>query len=230
MVVTEVKLVSDNFMHVFYLFRDILCILDEVIRSKETCPLLNYTIQSKNIRSNGGMLFIEDHMIFIQVPENAVSKDDTVEIQAAASYYGYYEIPDDYQPISAYLWVAANYKFKRQVKIIMPHYGAVFTEDDKSAISVLTATEEDGIKKEEGHVVYRMHQDNSYECEVEGAVCIYKVYHFCSDCIAARKTKNLPNRIVALHYFPQDYTSSYNVKSEVCFCYDTEFCKTVSLK
>ena len=213
-------------MDVIYLF---MCHLGEVFKSKEKCPLINYNIESKNINSNGGMLFIEDHMIFIQVPENAVAKDDIVEVQAAVSYYGYYEIPDDYQPISAFLWVAADYKFKEQVKVIMPHYGAVFTEDDKSAISVLTASEEDGVKKEEGQIVYKMHQDNSYECEVEGAVCVYKVNHFCSNCIAARKTKNLPNRIVALHYFPEDYISIYNVKSEVCFCYDTEFCKTVSL-
>ena len=200
-----------------------------VIKSKETCPLLNYTVQSKNVNHNGGALFIEDHMIFIQIPENAVNKDDIVEIQAAASYFGQYEIPDEYQPISAYLWVAANYKFKKQVKIIMPHYGAVYTEDDKSAVSVLTASEEDKIKTEEGQIVYKMHHDNSYDYEVEGAVCIFKVYHFCSDCLMKRKTKNLPNRIVALHYFPEDYVSVYNVQSEVCFCYDTEYCKTVSL-
>ena len=200
-----------------------------MIKRKETCPLLNYNIQSKNINHDGGTLFIEDHMIFIQIPENAVAKGDTVEVQAAASYYGCYEIPDDYQPISAFLWVAANYKFSKKVKIIMPHYGAVITEDDKSAVSLLTASVEDAIKKEKDHIIYKMHQDNSFDYEVEGAVCVYNVDHFCSNCLMAEKTKNLPNRIVALHYFPEEYMAVYNVKSEVCFCYDTEYCKSVSL-
>ena len=160
-----------------------------MIKSKEPCPLLNYHIQSKNINSNGGVLFIEEHMIFIQIPEDAVAKDDIVEVQAAASYYGYYQVPDNYQPISAYLWIAATYQFKKQLKIILPHYGAVYTEDDRSAVSVLTASEEDAFKNGEGQTLYKMHRDNSYDCEVEGGFCVYKVYHFCSNCIAAEKEK-----------------------------------------
>ena len=201
-----------------------------VIISKEKCPLLNYNIYLKNINHNGGTLFIEDHKIQIQIPENAIANGDIVQIQAAASYFGSYEIPDDYEPISAYLWMTAEYKFKEQVKIVIPHHGAVYSEDDKTAITIMTASEEDGITIKEGKIVFEMHQDNSYDYEVEGAVCVYKVRHFCSDCVVKNKMKNIPNRILALHFVPQSYEFINNseTQSEICFCYDTAYCKNVS--
>ena len=175
----------------------------------------------------GGTLFIEDHMIFIEIPENAVASNHIVQVQAAASLYGPYIIPDEYEQISAFLWMGANYTFRKPVKIIMQHHSAVLTEEDKCDITVLTASDQD-MSKEDGQIFFRMHSDNSYDIEVEGSVCVYKVQHFCSDCIVKRKTKNLPDRIAVLHYFPTEYQSLTNVRSEVCFCYDTEFCKAVS--
>ena len=199
-----------------------------VIKSEEECPLLNYDIQSKRINHTGGELLINDYMISIQIPENAVSKEDIVLVEAAASFFGHYEMPDDCQPVSAYLWLRAKYTFKKQVKITIPHYAAISTEDDKSAISVLVASEEDTIKTKEGKVMYEMQEDNSYDYEVEGAFCVYRVQHFCSNCLVKKKLKNLPDRIVALHYFPKSKLTAFNIQTEVCFCYDIEYCKKVS--
>ena len=93
---------------------------------------------------------------------------------------------------------------------------------------MLTA-EEDSVKIKEDQLVYEMRQDNSCECEVENRFCVYEVYHFCSNCLVKNATKNLPDRIVALRFSPKSYHSLYNIENEVCFCYDTEYCKSVSL-
>ena len=86
-----------------------------VVKNEEICPLRNSQIISKTFDYNGGELFIKEHAVKVTVPIGAIDKNYEVQIQAAASLFGPFIIPEDYYPISAYVWIGACYKFKKKL-------------------------------------------------------------------------------------------------------------------
>jgi len=192
------------------------------------CPLRDANIVSELIDYNGGVLDIEEHAIKVTVPFGAIEKNNKVQIEAAASLFGPFEIPEDYQPISVYVWIGACYKFLKPVKVEIEHCATITQQEDLSELCVLTADTKDAHEKE-GQNVYKMHEDScQFQYSINEISCALSTEQFCSKCLAKRfKRIRIPNRLVLYHLLPMDYKTSVEFIAETCFCYDLKFCKKV---
>ena len=196
--------------------------------NKERCPLMDYQIISKLFDHNGGELLIKEHAVKVTIPAGAIDEDCEVQIEAAASLFGPYSIPEDYYPISAYVWIGACYEFRKTLKVEMEHDIDVSEETNVSELCVMTACEEDKVVGEYNQILFKMHEDTcEYRYELNKSTCTFFASRFCSKCLAARGKAKKAKRIIMYHYLPEDYKSEYEFVAEVCFCYDLQFCKEV---
>ena len=200
-----------------------------VFNNNEKCPLKDCPIISRMFDYNGGELVIKEHAVKVTVPTGAIDKDCEAQIEVAASLFGPFMIPEDYYPISVYVWIGACYIFKKNLVVEMEHDIVVTEETNVSELCVLTAHEEDKCG-EENNQMLKMHEYTcEYELKLEKSTCTIFPSHFCSGCLAAKKGGKAYNtkRIIMYHYLPEDYKSADEFVAEVCLCYDLQFCKEV---
>jgi len=92
---------------------------------------------------DGGELLIKEHSVKVTVPIGAINKGQKVQIEAAASLFGQFIIPDGYYPISAYVWIGTCSKFiKKPFKVEIEHDVASEVISN-SKLCILTASERD---------------------------------------------------------------------------------------
>ena len=196
--------------------------------NKEECPLKDCQIISRMFDYNGGELLINEHAVKVTVPIGAIEYNCMVHIEAAASIFGPFAIPEGYDPISAYVWIGACYEFKKNLKVELEHDIVVSGGTDASEICVLTACEEDVCDEEDNEIIYKMREDNcKYHYELNMSTCTILASRFCTKCLSARGKTKKAKRIIMYHYLPEDFKSAYEFIIEVSFCYDLKFCKEV---
>ena len=93
---------------------------------------------------NGGELVIKEHAVKVIVPTGAIDRDHEAQIEVASSLFGPFIIPEDYYPISVYVWIGGCYKFEKKVMVETEHD---IEEIDVSELCVLTACNEDNVVK-----------------------------------------------------------------------------------
>ena len=186
------------------------------ISNQELCPLTDSDITSMYFTSTGGVMVIEEYGVTVNVPSGAIEDHHTVEIQAAASLFGPFDIPSDYYPVSAYVWIEANYTFKKTVEIEFEHHADISNSASQLCILKACCTK---CNSDEMH-------ESTGDYVINDSVCTLYTNHFCSYCLAAKSTQ-IPDRIVAYHYLPEDYKTVDEFRAEVCFCYDLNCCKKV---
>ena len=205
----------------------IICIIVIVfaVMNREECPLKDCQIVPRIFDYNGGELLIKEHAVKVTVPIGAIDKGCQVQIEAAASLFGPFIIPEGYHPISAYVWIGACYEFKKNLIVELEH-DIVVSEEIMSELCILTACEK-GIYGEKKKFI--MHEDKcKYQYEIHKSTCKFFNHHFCSKCLALKDAKPVPpKRIRVYHYVPMDYRSKVEFITEVCFCYDLLLCKKV---
>ena len=199
---------------------------DNVIRNEEPCPL---SLSESNIKTvyftnTGGVIDIEEYGVKVSVPSGAIEEHCMIEIQAAASLFGPFDIPNDWHPVSAYVWIGANYTFKEIIQIEFEHHADISNSENISNLCILKACCTKSCIKCNDHR-HMMHRLTQGYC-ISESVCTLSTNHFCSLCLAA-KSKTVPDRIVIYHYLSKDYKSADEIRSEVCFCYDINHCKQV---
>ena len=199
-----------------------------IVMNEENCPLKDCQITSLIFDHKGGELSVEKHAVKVTIPPGAIDEGFKVEIQVAASLFGPFIAPEDYYPISAYVWVGACYEFKKNLKVEIEHDLYVTEETNVSELCVLTACEEDKCDGENDQIVFKMHKDTcEYQYKLNKSTCTLSTTHFCSKCLAARTHAKVPRIIMMYHYLPKDYKSAYEFTAEVSFCYDLQFCREV---
>ena len=200
-----------------------------IVLNKEKYPLRDCRIISTMFDYKGGELSINEHAVEVTIPPGAIDIGFKVQIQAAASLFGPFIVPEGYYPISAYVWVGACYEFKKKLKVNIEHDIYVTEETNLSELCVLTTCEEDKCDGESNQIVYKMHEDNTceYQYEFNKITCTLYTSQFCSKCLAAKGEAKNPKRIMMYHYLPKDYKSAYEFTAEVSFCYDLQFCREV---
>ena len=161
------------------------------------------------------------------VPIGAIDKYCEAQIEVAASLFGPFIIPEDYEPISVYVWIGACYKFKKEVMVEMEHDIVVNEEENIPELCILTACEKDKCDGENNQKL-KMHEDTC-EYELEKLTCTVFTSHFCSICLAIKMRGEAyrARRIIMYHYLPEDYISAKQFTAEVCFCCDLQFYKEV---
>ena len=214
--------------------------------NKEVCPISDCKPLSKRFNHSGGTLIIEDHDVTITVPELAVSRGEEVEIQAVVSLIGPYKLPDDYYPISVFVWVGADYTFKKPVRITIPHFASIRDLDEMSDVTVLIANNKELTFNENGDIILQMHKSiYDYQCEVKSEYCDYYTDNFCSKCLARRRslifklftrfTLSTPRevsnanqtKIAVFFCVPEDYETADELLIEICICYSVKHCLQV---
>ena len=221
-----------------------LCNLCSLYSVKEECPISDFKPISKTFDHNGGTLIIKEHNVTITVPALAVSEGDKVEVQAAASLIGPYKLPDDCSPISVFVWMGANYMFKKPIRIRIPHFASVTDSNDAFGVVVLTADKKDLVLNENGDLVLQMHESVcDYQYEVNDDYCDYYTNHFCSKCLARRSTfyyymyklyswltlcKPIKTKLAVCFCLPLDYETADKILLELCICYRIDHCLEVS--
>ena len=202
---------------------------------------------SKMFDHNGGVLIIEEHDVTITVPELAISEGDKVEVKAAANLIGPYKLPDEYDQISVMVWMGADYMFKKPVHIRIPHCVSITDPNEAFDVVVLTANKDDLVLNKNGDLVLQMHESvYDYHYEVNDDYCDYYTNHFCSKCLARRKsfvfnlfsrlTSSTPReisnpirtRITVFFCLPHDYATANKLIIELCICYSLKDCLRVS--
>ena len=113
---------------------------DSVRKNKEPCPLVDSNITSEKLTSDGGIISIEEYGLNIIVPRGAIEDRCVVEIQAAASLFGPFAIPTDCRPVSPYVWIAANYVFKKLIQIEFEHHVDISGLEDTSRLCLLSVS------------------------------------------------------------------------------------------
>ena len=204
---------------------------------------------AKTFDHRGGELIIEDHGITIAVPELAVSEGDEVDIRACASLTGPYMLPDGYELVSVFVCIEADYVFNKLVRVTMPHFAAIENLDQSFNVVVLTANKNDIVYNEYGDFVLQMHKSvYDYQYEVNDGYCVYYTNHFCSKCLARRRSlifrlfKGLTpaaprgaafynrTKITVFFCVPDDYASANDLLIELCFCYSLKYCLQVHIR
>ena len=192
-----------------------------VIKNQEPCPLVDSDITSQNFTCCGGEMVTKDYGVIIDIPRGAIEDHSVVEIQAAASLFGPFEISNNCHPVSAYVWIGANYTFKKKISIKIEHHADISNSEDISQLCLLKAC---CMKSNSDHHKMDKITENYV---ISDTVCILYTNHFCSYCLAA-KSRHISDRIVAYHYLPKDYKTLDEFRAELCFCYDLNHCKKVS--
>ena len=195
-----------------------------LVLNKEECPLRDCQLISRLFDYDGGELIIKEHSAKVTIPIGAIEKGCEVQIEATASLFGPFIIPEGYHPISAYVWIGACYEFKKKLEVEIEH-DIVVSEEIIPQLCILTACEKDinGEKKQ-----FKMHEDNcKCQYEMHNSTCRFFDHHFCSKCLALKGDVKPPKRIRVYHYVPMDYRSRIEFVTEVCFCYDLLLCKEV---
>ena len=195
--------------------------------NEENCTLQDCQIITRTFDYNGGELLIKEHAVKVTVPIGAIDKGCHVQIEAAASLFGPFIIPERYHPISAYVWVGACYEFKKNLIVEIEHDIDISEESNDYEVCVLTACEDDKGIGENNQMLYKMHED-SCKYQLNKTTCTFYTSHFCSKCLAAKEEiTKIPKRVIMYHYLPENYKSECEFVTEVPFCYDLQFCKKV---
>ena len=198
-----------------------------VVLNREECPMKDCQTISWIFDYYGGGILIKEHAVKVTVPIGAIEEDCQVQIEAAASLFGPFIIPEGYHPISAYVWIGACYEFKKNLIVELEH-DIVSEETDISELHVLTACEENMCNGEDNQILYKMHEDTcEYQYELNKSTCTILTSRFCTKCLLARGKTKKANRIIMYHYLPEDYKLAYEFVTETSFCYDLKFCKEV---
>ena len=202
----------------------VMCLYAVIVVNSEKCPMKDCQIISWMVDYYGGELFIDEHAVKVTIPIGAIDKGCQVQIEAAASLFGPFIIPEGYHPISAYVWIGACYEFKKNLTVELEHDIVVSVETDISELHILTVCEED-MYREDNH---EMHEDNcEYYYEMYKSTCTFLTSRFCTKCLSARGKAKKAKRVIMYHYLPEDYKSAYEFITEVSFCYDLKSCKEV---
>ena len=194
----------------------------EFIGIDEKCPFPDENIICYYVDHNGGTFYNEDHNFAIVIPPGAISQGKIVQIQFTASRF----CPDallngcsGYYPVSSYLWVGAQYKFRVPVYLIMSHYAVIRYSEDIKSLYLLQSCDH-GLCSNETKT--KLVSDGVYfDNEIE--YCIVTTDHFCSFCLLKNKI-SIPERFSGFFY---TYDTDKKHIAEVCFCPATHECRKV---
>ena len=190
-----------------------------VIKVTESCPLNTEDIFSYYVDHNGNTFYNKPHNFAFVIPPGAVSQGDCIEIQATASRFGPFHLPDGCYPISSYFWITANYTFKVPVFLILSHHASFRDVDDVNKVFAMEVCSQNSNKTTEGKLVMNKLLDGVY-FDYKIGFCLISTNHFCSYCLG-KDDINVPNKFYISYY---TYNFKGYLKAEICICHVNKEC------
>ena len=184
------------------------------------CPLMHKYIISGTYDHKGGVLTSRDG-IKITIPKDAIIKGDLVTFYTVVDLCGPFVHPLQNRTnlASPYYWigVTGSYHFQRPVQVEFEHYAVV---TDPSCYQLLSCKDDD-----ESCTM----QPVDYEFKLQGSLCTFQTYHFCSYCLhykcmhEGKEPVTHKNRIGVFYLKPENYQSLSSFTVEI-FSYTTSHC------
>ena len=185
----------------------------------EKCPFDNCEISSCNVDHNGGAFYNKRHNFSFIIPPGAILQGDCVQIQATASRFGPYLLPDGYYLISSFFWISANYTFSIPVFLILSHHASLRTVTDCNRLHALEACSKKTFAHKEGKFNMNKLPDGVF-FDYEIGYCIIATDHFCSYCLV-KDDIAIPDEFYASFY---TYSFQGKLKAEICICHVNKEC------
>ena len=213
-----------------YMFREnfVKCLQADdkkVIQVDEKCPFDHAEIFTHYVDHKGGVYYYKDHDIALFIPPGAILQNHCIEIKVSSSLYASFHIPQDYDRISSYVWVSANYTFKIPVYLIINHFLDIRTVRN---IKTLSAFEACRIKNG-GHVI-EMHEISTGYFDNILQYCVISTDHFCTYCLVnleKDKSFHIQKKKFAARYYTykeDEFQDCVSYVAEICCTYLNKNC------
>ena len=197
--------------------------------NKERCPF-DQSIASYYVDHDGGTFYNQDHDFAIVVPPDAVLQGECVEIKATASYFGPYQFPNGYHPVSSFFFASSNKKFEIPVYLIMSHYAVIRNVNDVDGLCVLQAPAcmHDPNTIHERNLMMEQIL-NGVHFDIEMRYCVVATQHFCSFGVQDKSKDGLPKKfkVLCYEYKCSDEDDVEKYITDVCFCPNNCDCSKV---
>ena len=183
---------------------------------------------SKSCTDYGKVIEIEELNVTVTIPQGAIGKGYTVEVEVAVSLFGPHKLPKDYTRISSYVWIGASYSFKKPLKIEVEHHVVVAKKDDISLLCVMEACKENGTDShtDEDRMCETNQVCSSY-CEIWSSFYTYHTYSKFT-CLAKKSTE-IADEVAVCQYLPKNYVEVERFTVEICFCCNLKFLRKVHM-
>ena len=168
----------------------------------------------------GKQIIIENHNITITIPKGAIEKGVTVEIAVAASCFASFSLSKDYHCISPYLWIGANYDFKKSLIIEMEHHAAISREENLLKLCLMEGKRYD-------HTMCEVNDKSQYKFQMGSLRCTYHTKSGYT-CLAS-KNRKVADKVAVYCFLPKTYGSDNTFTAILCLCYILKYCKQVRM-
>ena len=149
---------------------------------EELCPFDHVKIFTHYVDHRGGVYYYKDHDVTLFIPPDAILQNDYVEIKVSSSFYAQFHIPQNYNRISSYVWVAANYDFKVPVYLIMSHFIDTKSVRNIETLSVFEACKLHSNRTSDETLLMKKLPASVFDSALK--YCIISTDHFCTYCLA----------------------------------------------
>ena len=197
------------------------------VTNQEVCVLKEPISVSKRCGNYGSVIEIEEHNVTITIPKGAIEKGYVVEVEIAVSLFGPHKLPKGYIRISPYVWIGANYGFKKPLKIEIEHHGVVLKDDDILLLCVMEASNKNkaDYSSDEYEMLHVATHNNSNHCEIRSPFYTYYTNSKCT-CVAMRIVQ-IATEIAVYQFLPKNYSELDTFIVEICFCCNLKFLRKV---
>ena len=151
---------------------------------KEKCPLDDTTIFTHYVDCKGGVYYYKDHDVALFIPPGAILQDEWAEIKVSSSFHSQFQfhMPENYNRISSYVWVGANYDFKVPVYLIINHFINMKSVEDIKTLTAFEACKLNGSIHDNETLTMQKITTSYFDTDLK--YCVISTDHFCSYCLA----------------------------------------------
>ena len=149
---------------------------------REECCFDHAAVFTHYVDHRGGVYYYKDHDVALFIPPGAVLQNDCVEIKVSSSFYGKFQMPQNYNRISSFVWVGAtNYVFKVPVYLIMNHFVDIKSVRNIRTLSAFEACELHSSRSDDGILMMQEVATSYFDSDLK--YCIISTNHFCTYCL-----------------------------------------------
>ncbi|XP_065905175.1 uncharacterized protein [Dysidea avara] len=192
---------------------------DNVIKVSEKCPITNEGISVYCVDNDGGTFYNKAHNFAIIIPPGAVLQGDRVQMQATASRFGPFQLPEGYYPISSFFWISADYTFKLPVYLILSHHASPRNLNELQKLRAMKASAQNTCPNGKQKLLMNEVVSGAF-FDYKIGYCVISTCHFCSHC-STTDDITIPNIFHALYYM---YNFKRCLMAEVCICHANREC------
>ena len=194
---------------------------------KEKCPLDDTTIFTHYVDCKGGVYYYKDHDVALFIPPGAILQGEWAEIKVSSSFHGQFHMPENYNRISSYVWVSANYDFKVPVYLIINHFINMKSVKDIKTLTAFEACKLNGSIHDNETLTMQEITTSYFDTDLK--YCVISTDHFCSYCLAELQTSSNEDNhkeFLAMYYNYEEVKPNKGITyiAEICCLYFNNNC------